>query len=95
MNADAETLGAAAADDVDAELLAAVVELLLELEVELELEDELPQAVTARLAVTVRAAKTVLLLSKCTVNSSFSSLRDKAVGQRRARTVQHRHNERI
>jgi hypothetical protein len=66
VNADAETLGAGD----DAEVLAALAPPL-ELEAELELEDELPQAETAILAVIASATKTVLLLSKCTVNSSL------------------------
>jgi hypothetical protein len=68
VNADAETLGAAADDDVDVLAGAAA------LEVELELEDELPHAATVRLAVMASAAKTALLLSKCTLTSL--SLRD-------------------
>lgn len=76
MNAEAETLGAA-----DAELLA-LVEPELELDDELELEDELPQAETATLAVMANAANMVLLLSKDTINSSFS-VRDTTPGRHR------------
>jgi hypothetical protein len=63
VNDEAETLGAGAAAD----------ELALELlEVELELEDELPQADTATPAVIASATNPALLLSKCTLTSSFS-----------------------
>ncbi len=72
MNADADTLGVPAA----AELLAVVDELAAALEDVLELDDELPHAATPRLAVTASAVKTDLLLSKCTLNPSLSSVRD-------------------
>jgi hypothetical protein len=58
VNADAETLGVDADVELDPVLVPAV-----------ELEDELPQAETAMLAVIASAAKTILLLSKCTVIS--------------------------
>jgi hypothetical protein len=80
VNDDADTFGAPAA----AELLAVVVELAAALEDVLELElDELPQAATAKLAVTASAAKSDLLLSKCT-STSLSSVRDSGCGPRPA-----------
>jgi hypothetical protein len=56
-----------------ADPLEPVLALELEAELELELEDELPQAATPMLAVTARAAMTLLLLSKCTKTSSLSA----------------------
>jgi hypothetical protein len=67
VNDDTETLGAAAA-----ELLAADVDEL-PLELALELEFELPQAATPTLAVAASAAMTALLFSKCTLTSSSYS----------------------
>jgi hypothetical protein len=79
VNDDADTLGAAAA----AELLAVVDELAAALEDAVELDDELPQAATAKLAVTASAATSDLLLSKCT-STSLSSVRDSCCGLRPA-----------
>jgi len=71
VNDAADTLGVAAA-----ELLAAVDDPPAELDEELELDDELPHAATAMLAATASATTTDLLLSKCTLNPSLSSVRD-------------------
>jgi hypothetical protein len=70
VNDDAETLGT----DDDDELLA------LELELLVVLDDELPQADSAMTAAIASAAKTILLLSKCTVTPPSLQYSNTAAG---------------